>query len=69
MDYVHLQSKYFGAFIDSDRYRTVKDYVVDNRKDKVWGDNIEIQAMAELYDIPVEIYEYSLEPARVFNQA
>lgn len=23
--------------------------------------------MAELYDIPVEIYEYTMEPKRVFN--
>ena len=67
MDYVHLQSKYFGAFIDGDRYSTVKEYVIDNRKDKVWGDNVEIQAMAELYDLPIEIYEYGLDPARVFN--
>ena len=58
MDYVHLQGKYFMAFVDSDRYNNIRDYVVDNRRDKVWGDNLEIQAMAELYDMPVEIYEY-----------
>lgn len=46
------------AFIDSDRYNNIRDYIVENRRDKVWGDNLEIQAMAELYDIPVEIYEY-----------
>ena len=62
MDYVHLQGKYFIAFIDSDRYQNIRDYVADNRRDKVWGDNVEIQAMAELYDIPVEIYEYQIQP-------
>jgi len=58
MDYIHLNGKYFAAFIDSDRYRSVSDYVKEHRKDKVWGDNLEIQAVAELYDLPVEIYEY-----------
>ena len=67
MDYIHLQSKYFSAFIDKDRYTGVKDYVTANRKDKSWGDNLEIQAMAELYDIPVEIYEYSVNPVKTFN--
>ena len=67
MDYVYLHSKYFKDFIDNDRYHTMKEYVDDNRKDKVWGDNIEIQAIAELYDIRIEIYEYTLEPTKVIN--
>ena len=67
MDYIHLQSKYFSAFIDKDRYTDVKSYITANRKDKSWGDNLEVQAMAELYDIPVEIYEYSTSPVKTFN--
>lgn len=42
MDYIHLQGKYFTAFIDKDRYSDIKDYIVKNRKDKCWGDNLEI---------------------------
>ena len=68
MDYVHLNGKYFLAFVDTDRYAGITEYVQQNRQDKVWGDNLEIQAMAELYDMPVEIYEYNMQPERVFNQ-
>ena len=42
MDYVHLQGKYFMEYVDTDKYSSIKQYVVENRKDKVWGDNIEI---------------------------
>ena len=68
MEYIHLQGKYFMGFIDKERYGTIREYVTENKRDKVWGDNIEIQAMAELYALPVEIYEYGTTPARVFNQ-
>jgi len=27
--------------------------------DGEWGDNVEIQAMSEIYDRPIEIYAYS----------
>jgi len=37
------------------------------RKDKIWGDNIEIQAMSELYGSPVELYEYDIQPSRTFG--
>ena len=63
-----MQGKYFMGFIDKERYGSIREYVTENKRDKVWGDNIEIQAMAELYSLPVEIYEYNTIPARVFNR-
>lgn len=42
MDYIHLNGKYFISFVDTDRYQGIKDYVAQNRGDKIWGDNIEI---------------------------
>ena len=63
-----MQGKYFMGFIDKDKYSTIQEYITENKRDKVWGDNIEIQAMAELYALPVEIYEYSMIPSRVFNR-
>ena len=44
-----MKGKYFIGFIDKDRYPTIRDYVKENKRDKVWGDNLEIQAIAELY--------------------
>ena len=67
MEYIHLQSKYFIAFIDTDKYATVEAYIEEMRKDKIWGDNIEIQAMSELYGSPVELYEYDIQPSRTFG--
>ena len=29
------------------------------QRDGEWGDNVEIQAMSEIYDRPIEIYAYS----------
>ncbi len=34
----------------------------------VWGDDIEIQAISELYDRPIEIYAYSIEPLKTFHE-
>ena len=42
MEYIHLQGKYFMTFIDNSRYGTINEYITENKRDKVWGDNIEI---------------------------
>lgn len=34
----------------------------------VWGDDIEIQAISELYDRPIEIFAYSIEPLKTFHE-
>ena len=68
MEYIHLQGKYFMGFIDKEKYGSIQEYIIENKRDKVWGDNIEIQAMAELYAMPIEIFEYTVTPARVFNK-
>ena len=34
----------------------------------VWGDDIELQAMSEVYDRPIEIYAYRAEPMRTFHE-
>ena len=67
-DYVHLRGNYFYNFIDSDKYKTINEYVKENKRDKAWGDEIEIRAMSELYQLPVEIYEYGLKPRTQFNE-
>jgi OTU domain-containing protein 5 len=43
-------------------------YVQCKRQDKVWGDDIEIQALSEIYNRPIEIYAYSTEPMRTFHE-
>eukprot|EP00330_Aristerostoma_sp_ATCC50986_P011944 CAMPEP_0114591886 /NCGR_PEP_ID=MMETSP0125-20121206/13839_1 /TAXON_ID=485358 ORGANISM="Aristerostoma sp., Strain ATCC 50986" /NCGR_SAMPLE_ID=MMETSP0125 /ASSEMBLY_ACC=CAM_ASM_000245 /LENGTH=121 /DNA_ID=CAMNT_0001790231 /DNA_START=773 /DNA_END=1138 /DNA_ORIENTATION=+ len=44
------------------------DYLERKRKDGCWGDDLEIQAISEIYGTPVEIYAYSNEPMRTFHE-
>jgi hypothetical protein len=34
----------------------------------VWGDDIEIQALSEIYNRPIEIYSHSIEPLKTFHE-
>jgi hypothetical protein len=34
----------------------------------VWGDDIEIQALSEIYNRPIEIYSHSKEPLKTFHE-
>lgn len=36
--------------------------------DGVWGDDIELQALSEIYNRPIEIYAYNNEPMRTFHE-
>ena len=39
------------------------------REDGVWGDDVEIQALSEIYDRPIELYAYSKVPMRTFHES
>jgi len=53
MDYIE-QCRYFEAFIDV----SFEHYIAFKRRLGVWGDEVEIQAICELYDIPFIIFTY-----------
>jgi hypothetical protein len=36
-----------------------ENYVAKMRTDGEWGDHVEIQAMSEIYNRPIEIYAYN----------
>uniref|UniRef100_A0A803LXQ8 ubiquitinyl hydrolase 1 n=1 Tax=Chenopodium quinoa TaxID=63459 RepID=A0A803LXQ8_CHEQI len=42
-------------------------YCKRKRKDKVYGNNAEIQALSEMYNRPIHIYSYSTEPINIFH--
>jgi len=42
-------------------------YCKRKRRDKVCGNNIELQAFAEMYNRPIHIYSYSTEPINIFQ--
>ncbi|KAM3131699.1 hypothetical protein pb186bvf_016230 [Paramecium bursaria] len=61
MNYILQEKDYFQDYIING---DVEQYVEYKLKDGVWGDNIELQAFRELYDIPIEIYVCSKEPLK-----
>lgn len=67
MDYIEIEKHFFKNYIVSGEYG-FKLYVEMKRKEGIWGDDVEIQALSEIYNRPVELYGYSLEPMRTFHE-
>lgn len=68
MDYILSEKEYFKDFIIGGNDSSVEAYVQRKRKNGVWGDDVEIQAMSEIYNRPMEIYAYSDRPMRTFHE-
>ena len=68
MDYILSEKEYFKDFIIGGNDSSVEAYVNRKRMNAVWGDDVEIQAMSEIYNRPIEIYAYSAEPMRTFHE-
>eukprot|EP00466_Bigelowiella_natans_P012249 jgi/Bigna1/86001/estExt_fgenesh1_pg.C_70228 len=64
MDYVEAERNFFSNYIDGD----AKVYIQRMRRDGEWGDNVEIQALSEIYSRRVEIYAYSAEPMKTYQR-
>uniref|UniRef100_A0A7S2RLR0 ubiquitinyl hydrolase 1 n=1 Tax=Mucochytrium quahogii TaxID=96639 RepID=A0A7S2RLR0_9STRA len=54
MDYMESESAYFQPFVVGD----FGDYISKKRQHGVWGDDIEIQAMCEIYDRAAEVWAF-----------
>lgn len=54
---------YFKQYITED----VNRYINRKRQDTCFGNHIEIIAMAEIYNRPIEVYEYGTEPKNTFQ--
>lgn len=57
MDYMECEKEYFEPYVVGDMTAFMR-YLRHKRRDGVWGDDPEIQAMCELYDRPAEVYAY-----------
>ena len=58
-----VETSYFSQYIGGD----FEDYVNNMKRSGVWGGNIEIQAMSEMYQRPIEIYAYSATPMKTYS--
>lgn len=67
MDYILSEKEYFGSYIIGGE-ASVGDYVARKRQNAIWGDDLEIQALSEIYNRPIEIYAYSNVPMRTFHE-
>ncbi|KAI4373608.1 hypothetical protein MLD38_011716 [Melastoma candidum] len=63
MDYLERERDHFSQFI-TENFST---YCKRKRRDKVYGNNMEIQALSEMYNRPIHIYSYSTEPINIFH--
>lgn len=67
MKYISLQRDYFSQFIVGG-IEKVDEYLSHQSRSGAWGDDIEIQALSEIYNKPFEIYAYSNIPMRTFHE-
>ena len=64
MDYLVVQKRFFEQFIEGD----FDSYINEKRKNGIWGDDIELEALSEIYNRPIEIYSGSEKPLRCFHE-
>lgn len=64
MEYIETERAYFHNFIEGN----FDDYIAKKRTHGEWGDDVEIQAMSEIYDRPIEIYAYDNKPMKTFHE-
>ncbi|XP_050222590.1 OVARIAN TUMOR DOMAIN-containing deubiquitinating enzyme 6 [Mercurialis annua] len=63
LDYMERERDHFSQFITEG----FTSYCKRKRRDKVYGNNAEIQALSEMYNRPIHIYSYSTEPINTFH--
>ncbi|EPS67745.1 hypothetical protein M569_07026, partial [Genlisea aurea] len=63
IDYMEHERDHFSQFITEG----FTSYCKRKRRDKVYGNNVEIQALSEMYNRPIHIYSYSTDPINTFH--
>ena len=65
MDYIEKNKLFYSQFIEGGETQ-IPAYIQRKRKNGIWGDNLEIQALSEIYNRPIEIYVNVDKPIRSF---
>lgn len=63
MDYMEKNCDYFSQYVTEN----FSSYIQRKRDDRIHGNHIEIQAMSEIFNRPIEVYHYTLEPINTFQ--
>lgn len=67
MDYLLMERNFFSQFIEGGD-KEFDNYINMKRELGVWGDDIELQALSEIYDRPIEIYSGTNKPLKTFHE-
>ena len=68
MKYIQAEKDYFQNYIEGG-LGGINSYVERKSNDGEWGDDIELQAIREIYNRPIEIYAYSNKPMKTFHES
>lgn len=63
IDYMEKERDHFSQFVTE----SFSAYCKRKRRDRVFGNDLEIQAMAEMYNRPIHIFCYGSEPKNIFQ--
>lgn len=63
MDYIAKNADYFSQYVTED----FKNYIERKSMDHSHGNHVEIQALSEMYNRPIEVYHYSSTPINIFQ--
>lgn len=64
VEFIILKKNFFKDFIDGD----FDEYVEEKKHLGEWGDDVEIEALSEIYFRPIEIYSGTTEPLKCFHE-
>jgi len=64
MDYMEQERDHFSQFVTEE----FSEYIARKRKDAVYGNHLELQAIAELYNRPILIYTINEEAINLFQE-
>ncbi|XP_060599836.1 OTU domain-containing protein 5-B-like [Ruditapes philippinarum] len=65
IEYLAKNADYYSHYVTED-FTT---YLNRKRMDHCHGNHLEIQAMCEIYNRPIEVYQYSIEPINTFHSS
>jgi len=66
VEYLEAELEYYLNFVEGGRNRYLE-HCERMKTNGVCGDNLEIQAISEIYNKPIEIYAYSNEPLKIYS--
>lgn len=64
VNYIEKEKTFFSKFINEN----FEKYIQRKKKEGTWGDNIEIQALSEIYNLQIQIFHNKKIPTMIYNQ-